>query len=383
MKLSRDSWLAIGLLVVLAILTALAAIRQTQDEVPPPLAGSSTAPDGARALWLWLDELGYQPDDQALEIFRVPEEAGLMLMLEPVVGVAPGEWELIDRWIEDGGTLVLAGEGVATAFAARHYDFTLAYLSAEATALAAQAPLFNSPPLTAPATVRAFAYFETERSDFATLLAVEGGPVAVSFEKGAGRVIISATAYPFTNAGLKEPGNPALALNLISAARRSGAIWFDEWHHGLRSTRADLAGPTDWLLAAPAGRSLLFVAVVIFLALLFGGRRFGRPVPLAKDITRRAPLEYITAIANLNRRAGHRRAVLRQYHHSLKRALGHRYRLPPTLPDPEYAARLASYDPAYDEKALLDLLARLSRRNVNENEMIQLAAEVAGWVKDT
>jgi hypothetical protein len=383
MKLSRDSWLAIGLFVVLAILTVFAAIQQTQDEVPPPLVGSSTAPDGARALWLWLDELGYQLDDQALEVFRVPEEAEMMLMLEPVVGVTPGEWELIDKWVDDGGTLVLAGEGVAAAFAARHYGFTLAYLSAEATALAAQTPLFSSPPLTAPATVRSFAYFETERSDFAALLAVEGGPVAVSFEKGAGRVIVSATAYPFSNAGLKEPGNPALALNLISAARRSGAIWFDEWHHGLRSTRADLAGPSDWLLVAPAGRSLLFVAVVIFLALLFSGRRFGRPVPLAKDITRRAPLEYITAIANLNRRAGHRRAVLRQYHHSLKRALGHRYRLPPTLPDPEYAARLASYNPACDEKALLGLLARLSRRNVSENEMIQLAEEVADWTKDS
>lgn len=383
MKLSRDSWLAIGLLAVLTILTVFAAIRQTQQEVAPPLASTSTAPNGGYALWLWLGELGYQLDDGALEIFRVPEEAELMLMLEPINPVAPGEWELIDEWIDDGGTLVLAGEGVVSAIAARHYGFTLTYSNAEITALTANLPLFNSPPLTVPATARARAYFQTERRDFVPLLAVEAGPVAVLFEKGAGRVIVSATAYPFSNAGLKESGNPALALNLISVARHSGAIWFDEWHHGLRSTRADLAGPTDWLLTAPAGRSLLFVAVVIFFALLFSGRRFGRPVPLTKDLTRRAPLEYITAIANLNRRAGHRRAVLRQYHHSLKRSLGHRYRLPPTLPDPEYAARLASYNPAYDEKALLGLLARLSRQNVSESEMIQLAAEVAGWMKDT
>jgi hypothetical protein len=105
-------------------------------------------------------------------------------------------------------------------------------------------------------------------------------------------------------------------------------------------------------------------------------------VPLPGEITRRAPLEYISAIANLGRRAGHRRAVLQQYRQRLKRHLGQRYRLDPTLRDPEYVTRLAEYNPGLDAEALRRLLARLQRPNVNESEMIQLAAEVAAWIKE-
>jgi len=206
--------------------------------------------------------------------------------------------------------------------------------------------------------------------------------VVVSFALGKGRVILSAAPYAFSNAGLKEPGNPALVLNLILISPASGAVWFDEWHHGVRPVDSQVVGPEDWLRRTPAGRALLYVAGVIFLAVLLRGRRFGRPVPLPGEITRRAPLEYISAIANLGRRAGHRRAVLQQYRQRLKRRLGQRYRLDPTLNDAEYAARLAEYNPGLDAEALRRLLARLQRPNVNESEMIQLAAEVAAWIKE-
>ena len=382
MKLTRDAWLAIGLFATLAALTVFAAIQQTQQQRLPPLADDSTAPDGARALWLWLDELGYQPDSDIQAFYEIPEQTKLVLILEPTELIADDEWRTIDDWVNDGGTLILAGERFAFGVAASHYDFTLVYLDADSNALAPQTPLLASPPLTAAAPVQARAFFQTTRTDFVAHLGVPPGPVVVSFDAGPGRVILCAAPYLFSNAGLKETGNPALALNLISAARQRGAAWFDEWHHGLRSTNAKLAGPTDWLVAAPAGRALLLVAVVIFFALLVRGRRFGRPVPLAKSIARRAPLEYITAIANLSRRAAHRQAVLRQYHQHLKRTLGHRYRLSPTLPDAQYARQLAEYNPAIDEKALLDLLAKLTRPRLSENDMIQFAAQVADWTKD-
>ena len=133
----------------------------------------------------------------------------------------------------------------------------------------------------------------------------------------------------------------------------------------------------NWLQRTPAGRAILFVAAVIFIGLVLRGRAFGRPVPLAKDISRRAPLEYISGIANLSRRAGHRTAVLQDYRDRLKRELGHRYRLNPTLPDVEFVARLAEYNPNLDATALLKLLQRLSQPNVSESEMIELAAEAA------
>ena len=380
-QLSRDFWLAIGLLIVLVIVTIAAAIQQNQEQIAPPLASFSSAPDGARALWLWLDELGYPVSDEVFGEFRPPDDTGLMLILEPTIIITGNEWETIDSWVEEGGTLVLAGEGARMLLAARHYAFDLGFLATPTDVMVTQSPLWTSPPA-GPARVQSRAYFETERDDFATHLAVEAGPVLVSFEQGAGRVILSAAPFPFSNAGLKETGNPSMVLNILATTEQTGLIWFDEWHHGQRLNRTEVVGPGNWLRYTPAGHSFLYIAIVIFIAIALRGQRFGRPVPLPQDSARRGPLEHITAIANLKRRAGHRHAVLSQYHHWLKRSLGQRYRLNPTLPDEAYVTQLARLKPDLDAEALKSLLARLQQTKVSEIDMTQWAAEVAQWLKE-
>lgn len=381
----RDVWLVAGLLAVLGVVTALAGARQTQQATPPPLASFSNAPDGARALRLWLQDLGYKVRDDSPDPFAVPDEASLALMLEPSTPVTTGEWKALDKWVEAGGTLVLAGDGLGTALATEHYTITLAYLTETAPSLTAQMPLFASPPLPRTAAVQAQAYLSTDRRDVAPLLATDAGPVALSFAQGKGRVIVSAAPFAFTNAGLKQAGNPELVLNLIPAAAR-GAAWFDEWHHDVRPSTADaagIAGPEDWLRFTPAGHALLFAAAVIFLALLLRGGRFGRPVPLPKDTARRAPLEYITAMANLHRRARQRRAALRHYHDQLKRRLGRRYRLDPGLRDSEYVTRLAGLRPALDADGLRALLMALAQPAVSEDGLVRLAGQAADWMKES
>ncbi len=105
-------------------------------------------------------------------------------------------------------------------------------------------------------------------------------------------------------------------------------------------------------------------------------------MPLPKELVRRASLEYITAIANLNRRAGHRLAVLGQYYHQVKRRLGQRYHLNPDLSDDEYLVQLATFNPNIDVDALGDLLSRMRQRRVSERDLVQLAAEVADWLEE-
>ena len=380
--LSRDSWLAIGLFLILLLVTIAAAIQQTQEESAPPLASFSSAPSGAKALRLWLEELDYSLNDEPLASFQLPSEASLIFMLEPFPDITENEWQIIDNWINKGGTLMVAGDGFGSRQAMRHYDVSLNYMINPTTVLTAETPLLASPPIET-VTVKTRAYLTTQRNDFVTHLSAANNPLLLSFKKGEGQVILSATPFPFSNIGLKEAGNPTLVLNLITMTKPSGLVWFDEWHHGQRLDRVQVVGPWDWLRYTPAGRSLLFVGAVIFIGLVLQGRRFGRSVPLPKDISRRGPLEYITAIANLNRRAGHREAVLRQYRDWLKRGLGQRYRLNPTLPDDQYVKTLAQFNPYLDTEALGKLLTRLNRAQVSESEMIQLAAEVAHWLKET
>jgi hypothetical protein len=395
MRPSRETWLAIGLLALLVIVTVAAAISQARqgEGRMPPLASFSPAPDGTRALRLWLEEIGYTVSDDVGETFAPPQDTDVMLILEPTSPITEQEWKTIDTWVERGGTLVLVGEGnwywSFIAPAIHHYGPWLDYLTgSNPITLTAQTPLLASPPLVSTVNARPKAYLQPEDRDFVTHLAVGSQPVLISFAQGDGRVIICTAPFPFTNAGLKEEGNPELALNVVTTARRSGAsggkpaIWFDEWHHGVRPKSATAAGPEDWLRYTPSGHAMLYTVAVIFLALALGGRRFGRPVPLPKRTIRRTPLEYVTAIANLSRRAGHRRAVLHYHYQRLKRDLGRRYRLSPALPDGEYVARLVEFNPDIDAEALRSLLARLRKKKANESEMVQLAAEVAAWLKE-
>jgi hypothetical protein len=380
MNLSRDSWLAIGLLLSLIVITGLAALQRTQ-EVAPPLASFSAAPDGAKALRLWLEALGYELPEPVVSSFVPPLETDLILLLEPSVGITPEEWQVLDAWVEQGGQLTIVGQDFNAALAFRHYDFNLRYTTPITSAQVVQTPLWTAPPID-PAQVETDAFFVTNRQDFVTHLALAGDPVIVSFKEAQGQVLLSAAAFPFSNAGLKEPGNPALVLNVVGAAGEGASIWFDEWHHGVRTQTAEIVGPFNWLRFTPAGRSLLFVATVILVGLALRGRHFGRPVPLPNTLARRAPLEYITAIANLSRRAEHRPAMLEHYRQRLKRALGRRYGLNPTLPDAEYLAHLSQANPDFETDGLRELLAQLRRQQISENELVRLAAEVTTFLKE-
>lgn len=378
---SRDTWLGIAVLTVLVLFTGISAINQIDEATPPPLSSTSDAPSGAHALRLWFEGLGYTVSDQIGPGYAIPEGTAIVFILEPSTTVTTEEWELIDSWVESGGVLILAGEGFGAALASQHFDFYTAYQQGTPTELTAQTPLFMSPPLSHPIKTNSSAYFRTERSDFVTHLAAGERPVFISFGQGEGRVYLSATAYPLSNIGLKDIGNPALVLNLVANAAPPGPIWFDEWHHGVRASALEITGPEQWLRKTPAGRSLLYAALVIFAALLLRGRAFGRPVPLKRDITRRAPLEYIRAIANLNRRAGHREIAQRHYYLQLKRVLGQRYRINPTLPDKDYVSELVRFRPNLDGESLLTLLGRLKKQPTNEKTLVELAREAAEWIE--
>ncbi|MFW6042430.1 MAG: DUF4350 domain-containing protein [Chloroflexota bacterium] len=382
-RLRRDTWLTVILLLLLVGLTAVAVVWEARNETDQPsLATFSSEPDGARALWLWLESMGHRVDDGSGAAFAVPEEADLALILEPQVpGINDAEWEVLDDWIDNGGILLIAGEGFGTAFSLGRYQFDINYLDDEEGPVQVAAPLLLSPAPDTLENARPRATLQTEREDVTTILSVNEQPVLVAFTQGQGLVLLSTLTHPFTNEGLKEAGNPRLALNIASLAGSNGTIWFDEWHHGLRSRESLAApGPGRWLRETPAGHALLYAAAVLFLAILLRGQRFGRPVPLAQEQRRRAPAEHLTAIANLNRRAGNRQAVLQSYRQELKRGLGQRYRLSPSLPDEDYVAQLHNYRPDLDVGALSRLLHNLNASDVGEAKMVQLAREVSNWL---
>lgn len=379
MRLSRDSWLGLGLAFLLILVMTAAAMQQQNAQTTPYLS-TSNAPNGTLALKLWLAQLGYPVREETVSDFEPPAGTDILLMLQPLGEVPYGEWKTLNTWVEGGGTLIVAGDSQAARTVFFYYDFNREFLPLAAPPLSAHTPLLVSPPQVDAAKFDALYGLTSERSDYVTHIAHQGHPIVVSFEQGKGRVILSTTALPFSNDGLKENGNAELALNLVSLAVKRGTVWFDDWHHGQQGST--IVGPGAWLRRTPLGHALLFILGAIFLALILQGRGFGRPIPLPHEIKRRGPLEHVTAVANLNRKAGHRAAVLAHYHQQLKRHLGRRYRLDPALPDVEYARMLYNYNPAINEHELFYLLTRLSQKNVSDGELVKLADEAAKWMME-
>jgi hypothetical protein len=384
MKPRHDTWLVLGLLLILSLVTVLLSLRSSSTAELPDYYSQSSRPHGARALRLWLEAQNFTVLADQLETasFAPPQQARLVFVLEPDI-FSTDELEKLDEWVKSGNTLVAAGDASGSLALARHYNFQPAFHADVLTNISQPAPLLISPRLPSIPALQTDTSFITTRADFVPYLATTDSTLMVSFALGRGQVILISAARPFSNEGLKEPGSPELILNILAISHIQGPVWFDEWHHGIRGTQAQIIGPENWLQYTPTGHALLFVILVIFLGLFLQGRIFGRPIPISREIHRRAPMEYITAIANLSRRANHRANVLAQYRASLKRGLGRRYRLDPATPDELYVAQLGKYNPQLDQPALLALLTHLSVPAPSEAELLKLAADVAEWLKDS
>lgn len=390
-QISRDVWLAALLFATLAVILFFSLTRQQKQDLAPPLAADSSQPDGGRALLLWMEELGYAVDSSVAVDFAVPDETELLLVLEPSLTMRPQDAEVLDAWVAEGGTLIIVGTSLQMMSWARHFRAALSPVSpAEMTeitsTLTIQTPLWNSPSQSEfPHRANADNTLSTSRMEDGYIVhaANQRGPALLSFERGEGRVVLSTTIYPFTNEGLQQAGNPEFVLNVLALGGVPGRVWYDDWHHGLRpSAVARGVGFSAWLRTSTAGRSLLLAGAIIFVALALRGRSFGRPIPLPAQRTRRTPMEYVTAMANLHRRAHHRSALLQDYHNRLKRDYARRYRLSPAQPDGEFVAQIAIHDPAVDREALERLLAALSNPHASEEQTVQLAAAAVDWIEN-
>lgn len=379
MKFSRDTWLGIGIILVLMLVTSLSAL-QNADEDQTPYLSTSSAPNGTLALSLWLNELGYETAEAFSFSFAPTSDVKIIFLIEPVVSITNSEWKLLDQWLEQGGTLVVAGTNSVTEAAMQHFKFNQVYLFKQAQELNPALPILQSPVLTSSVQLQTDFRITTSRTDFTLLMTANGAPVILTFPQGKGRVILCSTPEIFTNQELKKEPTAKLILNLVAFADKSGSVLFDEWHRGFQTT--PVIGPTQWLQNTPSGHAILFAVFVIFIALLLQGKAFGRPIPLSYELKRRAPMEHIVAIANLNHKAGHQAEVAQQYHHRLKRFLGHRYRLDPSIPDEEYVNILASYNSAIDKSDLIHLLKKLSQKNISETDLLQYSAQASKWMSE-
>lgn len=370
----RDIALA-ALLALVLVAVALIGLWMQGPPPLPPYSSVSTQPQGAGALAEWLVALGYEVDTAPAPRFEPPQADEVLLVLEPVQVFTDQEWVSLEQSLKaTGGRVIIVGDGLTANLVVTHFGYNLGETGrpVEAALPVFAAPVFERADIDA-------ATLMGERPGAAPLLVARGEPVAVEFALGKGSVILSTTIAAFSNAGLRDPDQARLVLNLVTATRPT-RVRFDEWHLGRRAAVGApdpvLLGPEAWLLRTPTGQAVLFSLILLLMALWMRGRPFGRPMPQAAELARRTPLEYVDALARLARRAGHLRAAADDYRQRLKRSIGQRYRIDPEMLDAAFVARLKIVAPDVANDDLERLLKRLSETQ-DEAEVVRLAHDVA------
>lgn len=294
-----DRKLVIGAFIFLVALVVASALLQPQPLAGPDASSYSVAPNGSKAAFLLLGELGYHVERWEQPLAQLPHDArGVVLILaEPNLRSADqGDRDNLKQFVQGGGRLIATG--AAGADALPMMDVTrVRPLSATSQAYPAAAPsklnsgapeIFTSAPVSWESDHQAVApLYEKE-------VAGEVNIVAARFQLGQGDVIWLASAMPFTNATISERQNLTFFLNMMGGTN-SRILW-DEYYHGSRESLGGyIAGtPIVWALVQ---------AGLIYMFLIVGyGRRTG---PLRKPVveSRLSPLEFVETLGALYHRA--------------------------------------------------------------------------------
>ena len=297
-------WVKIGgiclfiLLITYGVLSLEA--RQKKGMGPSRPTTYSTTPGGYKVLYLWVRELGLPFRRWERPFGQLSRSASVLLLVTPEKAVGPGEMKALDRWVREGGTLILAitppnpllkrfgmeavegrskgqrdsGRNPVLYQPGPYTQGVQRLLSKGHQGLMAQKP---------EVVIHARDYY--------------GGLLAVA-PWGRGRVIGLADPWILDNESLRKGDHARLALNLLLMHRGKGLLLVDEYHHGYGRASSVLGHLARSKALAP----LVQACILLFILWAAAGRRFGLARPDIKT-ERRSSMEYVKAMARIYQRA--------------------------------------------------------------------------------
>ncbi len=369
-----DALLTIALFTVLVVV--LATIQE-RERPARPYDLDSGEPQGLLALRLWLEEDGYDVTTTGRRRFALDDDVRLLFVHPGARSFSDADAQTLEAWVEAGNTLVLVGTHNNDRALMQAFDLSPDFAQRSRLRDAQQVlPMLPEAPATITNTVMP-GVVSTAGLDTALAVLTSGAqPTLAVMPLGAGTVWFLSEDYSLTNEELATSGQGYLLPAFVRRVPAGGRVAFDTYHQA--DVTADLAFSSlqDWLYRTPTGWALLFAAVVLFGALVWQGRRLGPALAPQSENRRREAAEFVTAMANLQRRA-HQRAMVAAHHHQrFKAALGARYQVTPDLADDDFVRALATSErpPTPDTLAALrEVLAGL-RGGSNEAALVQWVA---------
>lgn len=348
----------------------------------PAYSMYSEASDGLGEAAHVLRRLGWEPVALTRPV-QQGRQRGLLILTEPprrslfgedTDAIPDSDARALLRWVEQGNTLLLMGRKNTALHQALHVVVNEGKGSDDS---------FTPVDLAA-----AGGYTEgIERLSVgsrATLRAPAGLPLwwlgdqpgAVFLRRKNGRILVVADARLLTREGLvRSNGEPrddnvVFLANVAARDARDGAVYFDEYHHGLHS------GGGFWSYLSYHGEraTLVLVLLVLIVAGWTWAVRLGPAVPT--PITSSADaVDYASALARLYQRTGARRLLARTLVRDFLATLTRHLRLRRQALPAEILAAWRLHDPSSTERLqrLLRGVGELRRGETTERQLLNWA----------
>lgn len=381
----RWLWIGLGLLVVALFVIALrAAGSGGERRAYDPRSSES---NGTRALFLWLEQMGYRVETIPQTRFALPDNADALLLFPGLEPYADAEAQRLAAWVNGGHTLALVAAdepAIEEVLKTRAPSYVGSIADAgQVQPLLPETPsrwleIWGDSGFPAPVPTDAIPVLAHESGDATLLVQAHGG----------GTVWSLAGVHAPINATLRNSHQAAIVAAILRTVPPGGTILFDAYHfYGPIESVARIETLQDFVYRTPAGRALLFALGALALYLLLAGRRLGPPLPNLQETRRREAAEYVRAMAGLKRRAHTAPDVAAHHRQRLKSALARTRALDPRVDDRAFAQRLRAHtavDGSLDAAALAEverLLAALAAPK-DERALVEAAAAVDGFLAE-
>jgi len=350
---------AVVAILLAVVLIGLGSQYTENGDGSPDMRASTFVNDesGLRALYLLLDEVGIateRVEDPITPDFAPDRTVVLASPSEPLT-----ENEVLDllEWTRSGGRLVVVGSLLAAPSTSRLFTaagFTAGGLPSRAETITTTEhwPAWKGLDLIAwPAPAR-LDELETATADpwlgeSKTLIEGNSGALVIQRSMGEGEIVLVAEVRALSNQVLRRGDNALAAVGLLLGdPSENRTVAFDEFHHGFRrgGPRASLgAALLARLTSTWSGRALLVLVVAGFVYLAGAAVRFGAAAP-GDPPRRRALSEHADALGRLLEASRSTRESLSLLTAGVRRTVGPRVGMPPTLLPRTFRERLGARD---------------------------------------
>lgn len=339
MKLNTR-WLTVVAIVVLAFVFLAIGLRKRT--VNWTSSSFDSSPFGLKALYLLLKAKNERVLRWRRNLTNLTDDVQVLLIADPsVIPIAKEESKYLLHWIRSGGDLVFL-PGYGARFFRSHLardlnlklnrkprqrffdevnDLSVAEWRSgwweKYTLTALGKPNSSCVPKEG-LNVRADYALEDPKSFYEPIVSLRGKMVYGARKIGRGRVFFIGDPIVFSNFGLRKKEHAAFSLCLLGALarNRSGAIAFDEYHHGHLTE-----GRLSAYAKAPSAKSLFAQALLIAVLGIWSlAPRFGHAIFRPEERERRTT-EFVESIGELYQRSAQKRACSELAADDLRRRL--------------------------------------------------------------